>query len=471
MSRVRVVANGLRSMPAPLWGCALLVLTGAMLWFRHGPWRPAVWYGDDLINFLAHVDGNYAAGPWHAVSSAFLLKYRPIFALFIEACFDAFDTRLTGYFALGLLLHGVGALLFSRIVWLISGRRAGLSALAALAFASSRFGLYQVTQVTGLVEGLALVQALGILVLVLDQGDGSPLSMPKTALLFSLVFGVVHTHERYAVFLFWLVAFLWLWPELRPLPRLRLTAFLVLVLAWNAWMRVHVLDMPYFMGTGGKVMAFSPASFFDRLTQGVLSITGLHSGPSYLSAWPFYRMGMPAVLACHLTFLAFWVGTLIALPQLFIQRRCADVRQLAVRLLLLALLLGMLLAPAAATQRMEHRWLMFPQLLVWMMLAVCIEAARPVSFQRKLLWWSVSMLSANIIVDQVVSTRFGNLYFVYSEQAARQVVNDYREGKLPSSGVIHLQLSPDHCNWSLSSGDIFRIYAGHKIEVACDPVP
>jgi len=74
-------------------------------------------------------------------------------------------------------------------------------------------------------------------------------------------------------------------------------------------------------------------------------------------------------------------------------------------------------------------------------------------------------------VDQVVSTRFGNLYFVYSEQAARQVVNDYREGKLPSSGVIHLQLSPDHCNWSLSSGDIFRIYAGHKIEVACDPVP
>jgi dolichyl-phosphate-mannose--protein O-mannosyl transferase len=77
------------------------------------------------------------------------------------------------HLVLNLLLQGLNALLVFAISLRLSRGEWLVALAAALIAATSRFALYQVTQVTGLLEGLALIFFLAtVYCVVRAYGDG-----------------------------------------------------------------------------------------------------------------------------------------------------------------------------------------------------------------------------------------------------------------------------------------------------------
>jgi len=96
---------------------ALAILLFAALfalgWVWFAPWRPSVFYGDDLDNLLAFYRGEFASSWYQSLSCLCLDKFRPVFAAAMYVLFSSFGPRIEGYLAVNMHLHALpGTLVF-----------------------------------------------------------------------------------------------------------------------------------------------------------------------------------------------------------------------------------------------------------------------------------------------------------------------------------------------------------------------
>ena len=147
-----------------------LLATAAGAW-RFSPWMPKVFFGDDLANLLAYKAGNFASSLSQALGSAYWYKYRPVFATIMWILYGSFGSIIWPYLLVNLLIQGLNATLVFAITRRLSRGNWLVSLAIALAVVTSRFALYQVTQVTGLVEGVALLCFLGMVYCVIRASE------------------------------------------------------------------------------------------------------------------------------------------------------------------------------------------------------------------------------------------------------------------------------------------------------------
>ncbi len=464
--------------PAPPYQPGLLFLVFfvaliTVVW-RFDAWMPEAFFGDDLSNLLHYRNGVFPSGLREAVSVAFAEKYRPVFVWLMSWMFTAFDDSLWEYLAVNASLHALNATIVFAIAHRLSHGNWIVSSVVAVAAATSRFALYQVTQVTGFIEGIALTLFLLMLYSMVRAGSATQQAAWRWSWLALLVaFLVINTHERYIVVAPWLCIALVFLPNTRALPLNRLLILLaacVVIALSNALFKVLILKMPFFVGTGGTHMDLDVPRVLALGTQAVLSIFGFNEGPEYLVGVRAISLGwLPPVWLIAVVITSAWLIALVAGVRTALVERVAPSppRWQSLHWPLLLLVLGaLMLAPPSLTIRMEQRWVLAPFIITMLLFAWAagVQRQRAIVPVRIL---AIAIGLGTVISDTFVAAHFDPIFFVTSGRFATAAIRDIVDKDPGQSTPVAFIASNDHCSWTLIDGEFFRIYGGSPRRVFC----
>lgn len=460
-----------RGGPAP----AILIFTVFLIvsWVRFTPWWPSVFYGDDLSNLIGFYRGEFASS-WHqALTSVYADKFRPVFTSAMYILFSSFGQSIEGYLSVNMLVHALSGVLIFFSTSHLSTRNWVLAFGLSLAFVLSRLSIYQVTQVTGLIEGLGNLFFLCMLLSLIRASTQSSWRWSLFAFLFAVVASL--THERYIVVLPWLMISFMLLPGLASFPsrnKLSFAALCVSAVAVNVLYKLVFGPGHFFVGTGGTNMDFVPSRTIENLMQALLSIFGFNHGPDYLvgAEWNVLPYNSGWILAGAMS-ISFVVSIGMALFPSQKKRFAESALSGGAWGGLLVLLAIMILVPPVLTIRMEQRWELQPFILLLLILAWAYgrSCERWGQWGRNVAISAIAVFSvASASLDVQLSHYFDRIFLFSSEKVAAIVKRDVVANK-PDDVPEHVVflLSNDHCYWTLINGDFFWVYAKKHRTVSC----
>lgn len=442
--------------------------------WRYWPLMPNVFFGDDLFTLLSLKDGQCGGIPSQLLTTTCQDKFRPVAFGFEFFLLNLFDTAITHYLAVNILLHAVSATLVFVIAYRLSKNSLLVALSIGIAFATSRFAVYQVTQmVGGAVEGVALILFLGVIYSIIraDNRQENPAWWGWIGILLS--FFLIHCHERYIVIFAWLGAAFVFLPNFQVLPKKQIVALVsacVAIPVFNVAYKIAILHTPFLLGTDGTQIAFDFGRTLSHLSQAIVSIAGFNEGPEYLVAvkltsLPWYPAWILASTLAITLFLSIFLGVSATLYKQNQPISTPVWTLLRWPILLIALAL-LLLIPPISTIRLEQRWLLSPFILILLVSAWAVgKHKNKYNFPIQLL--IVILAASSILIDSVIVKHFNQVFFVssarFAEMAKRDIVDKY-PGQLWD---IDLASQPNDCVWSLQNGGFFRIYGGQARKVKC----
>ncbi|WP_153100727.1 hypothetical protein [Paraburkholderia hayleyella] len=457
------VASGTRlTLPFLL---VVVVTLGLAIYWRFAQWMPTVFYGDDLYNVFATLKDHSFISEWQqAFTMQFYEKYRPVFELAWLGLVRTFQTSLRGYLAFNLCLHLLSAAILFLIAMQLSNANRAVSALVALTFASSRFALYQVTQATGPVEGIALM--LFLLTLAALVGACQKPDEKRwpwfTVMAFTLC---IYTHERYIA--------------LTPVLAIALIALrgnranrccaafaCVAVALLNVFIKTVVLRSAFLVGTGTTYFDVNLQRIIGQTLQAIFSIVGFNYGPDFLAGHSIVfgeslpGDGIVRVLA-SVVVCAAMIATVYAIVA---GRRAHDARRWYP--LFGAAMLAAILVPPILTIRMEQRWLYAPFALFLLLLAWTARLHGRARLVPTLA--SLAACLSLLAIDFLMSSYIPRIFFISASTTATLAKRDLVDARAASLGQdLVLRIALDQCKWTLIQGRFFAIYEGEARKLYC----
>jgi len=340
-----------------------------------------------------------------SVLSTLSEKYRPFYFVLQHLVVRLFGGHYPLYFWLNVAVHAALTITVFGLAAHLARRSWTVALAVALLFASARFAFYEITQVVGLMEALALALVLALLwcaVRFWETGHVAWLwlTLGSASLL-------VFTHERYVV----LAGFTALLPFASPrLSRRRKLLWAAAAFA-PALIAVVVKTLafrsPFLLGTGGQVIRPRVGEVLRFILTGCLNVLGVNLGPSHLSIRDFPDLPRANQV------LGILFGAVLVLGLLLWFRRPSTSRRQA--LLGWALLTGPLILAASITIRQEFRWLYAPYLLTLLCWALAVGQLRP--------GWARPALAGLLVVaglsnDFFLRANSGDLFFTSSQAIA-----------------------------------------------------
>ena len=450
--------------------CFVFILALFAAIWRYSPLMPQVFFGDDLAYFLAFKDGQCGTTASQLLTTVCADKFRPLPAGLVLLMFNLFDSTISYYMVVNLLLQATSATLVFLIALHLSKGRVLVAFSIAMAVSVSRFAAYQVTQVIGPVEGLALPLFLGIIYSILRADEIQEKTFHWGVVAILLAFLLIHNHERYIVITAWLgLAFIFL-PSFRALSRINyfllLTACAAIPIFYVAY-KINVLHSPFLVGTGGRDLSIDIAGIAIHIKQAALSIVGFNEGPEYLVGIRLMSLSwFPAWILASIVAVGIGLTIFHGIRDVFLAKPKLVNVLLEMRwLILLAILIPLLLMPPVLTIRLEQRWLFAPFILLLLMSAWAVG-----QLQGKIKWapWLIGVVSFSaVVLDSMIVSHFNQVFYVNSARFAEMTKKDIADKYPGLSTPIGLLVNPDHCNWTLMKGGFFRIYGGQMREVSC----
>lgn len=434
-------------------------------------------FGDDLVNYRSYAEGTFFSSYHQVLFAADLNKYRPVPLLVMKVLYDAFGPNIGPALGLNVTLNVIAGLLVERLAFALSGRRMVVSVLAATMTVVSRFLLYQMTEVTSMVEQIGYVLLLAMLAAVVALYDrrSAEENTGFVLLAVALEWLLILDHERYIVVAPWLAVMLWAVPSRHTLPLLHRSwpplAALGAV-AFNLGYKALFLRQAVMLGTGGSRLRLTLPRLIDQAGQALASMFGFNHGPAYLVgrdllAQPYDWLLVPAavfaLVFAALAILAVMVprpdddGALAGPATPVLQGRAAP--------LALAALAALILVPPLITVRLEQRWLVEPFALL--VLVGAWAAGRLSAWRRRaaLALFAVWTL-ASVAVDIGLHSAFPNLFFIMSAEGADAVKHDVLE-RLPRGVDAIVQAPVDLCGWGLQGQRFAELYAHRPQAIRC----
>lgn len=426
-------------------------------WFL--PVRFSTLMGDDLyLDYGAH-HGGYASSLTSALTQGHADKYRPLLTVFLVAFTHLFNGDYLGYRNVDLILQLLNTWLLGYLVWRVTDRRWTIAVGAMAAVTVSRFNAFDVLQVYGFMEGLALTFMILMLICVeaaYRRSDASRLVLATVCFT-----AAEFTHERFILLLpFMLVAILLAPIDLRS-SRLRLAWCTLPVAAalLNYGVKTWAVHTAFFTGGGGQPLQPSPSQVLTLLGDGIVTIGGYNVGPAYLSGQPGSEAGGAAILLA----LAFAAPLGIVATAVVVQAtRLAPLPALVWfrRGALGAALFGPLLLSASITFRQEYRWLYAPFVVL---IVGAAWALGQLSRSRVLpLCLVVAVFGGSIAVDAFYRRSLSSVYFMAAQSRAEAVHADLIEGhraQLSDVTVFFVSMDPTFQQFDLADGEMFAVYA------------
>jgi hypothetical protein len=451
----------------------VLLLSFVAAAWRFAPLMPHVFFGDDLSNLLAFKDGLCGTVVSQLLTSVCVEKFRPVSSIFLLLQYNLFNTIIAHYMVANVLLQSISSALVFVIAYRLSEGNSLVALSIAIAVAVSRFAAYQVTQVIGPIEGLALLIFLSVIYSIIraDSRKEDAWRWGWTAVLLSFL--LIYTHERYILITGWLCVAFILLPNFRALSRKQFAALLIACVALPVFYvtyKVAVLNSQVMVGTGGTHLDFDLRRILSHVRQAVFSLLGFNEGPEYLIGVRLISLArypawvLATILACSVV-----LSTLLgAKGALAAQAKPAPFPAwVSIRwLILLTLLTIFMLIPPVSTIRLEQRWLFAP--FVLMLLVVAWAVGQTKSKAKLPIWTLIVILAASsILLDSIIMKHFNQVFFVSSARFADMAKRDIADKYAGASSDLDLLVDQSHCNWSLLNGGFFRIYGGQARKLKC----
>jgi hypothetical protein len=451
LAAVKAAVAGMPRARRLLAGALLIVLVG-VVWFASIP--HGILIGDDVVLVSQVKHGEYASTIPQALTGASQDRYRPVLAVVFSFIVPLFGTHFGAYEAFNLLIEIGSALLVAAVVLRLTRGSEPLALASAVAFLVSRFAYYNVMQVDGLMEGLAL---FFMMLALRDAADAFALDryerLKRTVLWYALA---LYTDERFVVLGLFVVTCALAHPRARA--QVRTLGFVVIgavaVVLSEIFLKAFVFHQHVLIGAGGRPGAIDLGQILGFLTAALANVLGFNVGPNYLSAKDVAETGPFGYL----------LGFLVAVPALAVlgayaaaavrERRPGAVRAAAIGL---ALFVPLLLT-TAVTFRQEFRWLYAADAVFLIGVAVAAVRAEP----RR-------VMTATALVAIVASAAgavwyrgfLDNVYFMSSMGIASGVTDAIARDPVDPIIVV------DHGNeaipnWVFLQGGFFALYGIEK---------
>jgi len=334
-------------------------------------------------------------------------------------------SHVTWFVPVNIILNSAIAYTICRFAKRLSGNNI-IGFICGFLYLLSRMSYYQISQVYGLMESLALWAAIGILycLYLYINKPGQELLWFRIAN--GLYFAVCFIHERYMV----LLPLLFLVLLMKRNKRLREWLLPLALFALVQLIRVAAIGTVMPAGTGGTEVAdtlnLGQAVLFA--IQQVLYLFGINSGESYLSAlsWQessrWIKVLVAAADAVVLTVIVMFLIKMIRSKW----GRTAILRNN----LLFFLFIGACIACSSVTIRLEVRWVYVSMAGAWLWLAyMCGVIVRPVSEKpdavRRIPDYKMALICTGLVlayavlmipVESYYRNRFPNLYYWNTQQ-------------------------------------------------------
>lgn len=452
-----------------LWIAVIFALAAVTYW-RFARWEPSVFFGDDLYNVLATLKDHTFISQWQqSFTTPFYEKYRPLFELVWLALVRIFDTDLRGFLAFNFSIHVLNAMIFFVIAMRISNDNKLVSLGLAIAFAGSRFALFQITQATGPVESVALTLFLLTITWILKTYQYPEDSRWQWFVVVAF-FLCIHTHERY-IALTPILAFM------LALSRRHCTGFFkrygtaiicIAIPLFNALIKTSLFHTAFFVGTGATHIDVDLHRIVDQAMQAVLSVAGFNYGPEYLVGHSIvFDESSPGDGLARILALVIVCSALVATIYAVLVGRRTHASHRWYPIFALAVFAS-ILVPPIVTIRLEQRWLYAPLALFLLLFA---WAAR-LDGRNRIVPTVAGLLAclSLLTLDTLLSQYTPRTYLMGSATAAslakRDIVDTHAA---PLGRDLLLHAGPEHCKWTLIEGRFFELYEGQARKVYCAP--
>lgn len=440
----------------------LFIITSGMVYTTYDKWKPLFFIGDDLSTLFAYKRGFIASGFINVVSGIehYGDKYRPIYILLYYIQFNLFHEDIYKYFVCNVILVSLNIWILSKIIRrVVSGLSWDIFLIMLTLFSTSRFLLFHITQVTGIVEISSQFLILLSLYLVVDEkntlGKSKNISLSNGIWAVILCLGSVLIHERYLV-TFIVLCFMFLKRAKRANQHRNIliiisSGSLLISLFGRSW----IAGLPTFIGTGGQHLSINLFDILYNSAQAVLSILGINWGPEYLIGASFLQIGYYAYL--HILII---IGMIISL---FFYRRALIKNGFPSEIFELMFLGVIILIPPILTIRMEQRWEYFP--FITFIVSLVIAASM---IGKPFFWWLLrAYFVSHLIVNYLYMNHFENIYMMYASNIAAKfhafIVSD-SENSLKN---IYLISEKEHCEWTFMNQDFALLYVNHTVNIKC----
>ncbi len=293
-------------------------------------------------------------------------------------------------------------------------RSKGIGFLCGFMYLISRMAYYQIGQVLGLMETMALWMAIGILWYLYRYMNGED-GRKYYYLSCALYFGVCFVHERYMV-LFPLLLLVLLIKRSKNLAEWGsgLMSFLLVQV-----IRAFTIGSVLPAGTGGTQVA-DTFSLADTVRYGLSQIAyvfGMNAGPEHLNGCPWGQSPLSIRILVLLADVAIAVIVLGFLIKVIKDKR-KDVRgKVLCNLALFLLFIGACIASSSVTIRVEMRWvyvsLTAALLLLAYMYGVLTEGVKPELYLKRLWPWGAAFICYVFLmlpVELFYRAQYPNLY-------------------------------------------------------------
>lgn len=438
------------------------VAFGVAYW-RFGAWQPKNFALDDLSSLWAFYDGQFASTVHQALFGMFVEKYRPVFSLICYVVFSTFEKNVWLYMLLNMVIQAINGLLFFIIALNLSKNKFFVPFALTIAFVSSRFALYQVTQITGLVESTALLFFFVMLYAVLKSLDEGASKKWQWLAILAITFAI-YTHERYIVVLPWLSFVFLVFPTNKDVTlryRLLLAIICLAILISNFLIKIGLLQITFFTGTGGSHISIDMSMITRHISEAFFSLLGFNKGPIYLIGKRISIKYLFPFLMAAVFFLSF----------LYVNVRSMIISTNSWKSTLSYLLVGLsliclLLIPPVLTIRLEARWEYTPFALV--LLSFAWSYGLPKKHSEKLLGALCVIASLAIIqVDTAISKYFDRIYMF---EHARFIDTVHKDLLPPfvnqGSNQLLLLANKDVCD-RVTASRFIELHTGRKPVIHC----
>ena len=296
-------------------------------------------------------------------------------------------------------------------------RSKGIGFLCGFMYLISRMAYYQIGQVLGLMETMALWMAIGILWYLYRymNGEDGKEGRKYYYLSCALYFGVCFVHERYMV-LFPLLLLVLLIKRSKNLVEWAagLVSFLLVQV-----IRAFTIGSVLPAGTGGTQVA-DTFSLADTVRYGLSQIAyvfGMNAGPEHLNGRPWGQSPLSIRILVLLADMAVAVIVLGFLIKVIKDKRKDVKGKVLCNLALFLLFIGACIASSSVTIRVEMRWvyvsLTAALLLLAYMYGVLTEGVKPELYLKRLWPWGAAFICYVFLmlpVELFYRAQYPNLY-------------------------------------------------------------
>ena len=439
------------------WGLFLIAVTAACI-YRFYSLMPTVYSGDDLTyyySFLNHVPGTRLHD---VLTSCYMGKFRPVSSGILAILFGVLEDKIYIFLLLNVLLMTATCFVAVKVVKLIYEAPYLLLLALGVIISSSRFALFQVTQV---VPNEQLAFFLFICTIYFQIRRKHSNNSPTLLALWTLIFATLSNlcHERYILVYLWLIIDSGILTIHRKSNKYSYGIYsslaIIIPLAYVVY-KEKMLNTSILVGVGGARISPTLFDFIKHCTEFLASLFGFNLGPDHLVGINFFQL--PSTLEFYLSIFIFISLLFLLYKSLVFTRGFANFFCSNREIISYLLLFIFISLPAVSTIRVEQRWIYTSYVLILLFIPYLLLSR---SKKNQIITYTAILLvyASLLYIDTTYLTYYNRTYLVDSYKVASDFKDNHAPALLRAENVKNIAIigQKTNSNWIFSGNDLFKL--------------